>query len=242
MQMDGRELLLAAAHPRARSLAVDSICQEQQPLPVDTCVAGLPWIANPNPFAPQPASLGTSAPSRPWPAGLTLDVAAAAASATASTATTTPAPNRGANSTSRSPLDFNSASAASATSSCNSFGACFSATSATAGSSFSSPASSRNTSPRSRYKKPSMPGRPATKRPVDGGESSDSEESPVAAASNAGQVAAGKLKLPRLDRGAEDFSSVVKNRLQSYTRTGQACDRCKVSLHPHSPLILTLQC
>lgn len=40
--------------------------------------------------------------------------------------------------------------------------------------------------------------------------------------------AAGKLKLPRLERGPDDFSSVVKNRLQSYTRTGQACDRCKV--------------
>lgn len=38
-----------------------------------------------------------------------------------------------------------------------------------------------------------------------------------------------KVKLPRLDRGPEDFSTVVKNRLQSYTRTGQACDRCKVS-------------
>lgn len=38
----------------------------------------------------------------------------------------------------------------------------------------------------------------------------------------------GKTKLPRLERGGDDFSSVVKNRLQSYTRTGQACDRCKV--------------
>ncbi|KAM7202240.1 transcriptional activator protein acu-15 [Rhypophila sp. PSN 637] len=37
-----------------------------------------------------------------------------------------------------------------------------------------------------------------------------------------------KLKLPRLDRGPEEFSSVVKNKLQTYTRTGQACDRCKV--------------
>ena len=41
----------------------------------------------------------------------------------------------------------------------------------------------------------------------------------------------GKAKLPRLDRGGDDFSSVVKNRLQSYTRTGQACDRCKVGPH-----------
>lgn len=38
-----------------------------------------------------------------------------------------------------------------------------------------------------------------------------------------------KCKLPRLDRSApNDFSSVVKSKLQSYTRTGQACDRCKV--------------
>ena len=40
--------------------------------------------------------------------------------------------------------------------------------------------------------------------------------------------ATSKVKLPRLDRGPEDFSSVVKSKLQSYTRTGQACDRCKV--------------
>lgn len=37
-----------------------------------------------------------------------------------------------------------------------------------------------------------------------------------------------KVKLPRLERGPEDFSQVVKDKLQSYTRTGQACDRCKV--------------
>lgn len=37
-----------------------------------------------------------------------------------------------------------------------------------------------------------------------------------------------KSKLPRLERPPEDFSSVVKSKLQSYTRTGQACDRCKV--------------
>ncbi|KAI3396539.1 hypothetical protein diail_12063 [Diaporthe ilicicola] len=39
---------------------------------------------------------------------------------------------------------------------------------------------------------------------------------------------ASKVKLPRLERGPEDFSEVVKDKLQSYTRTGQACDRCKV--------------
>lgn len=44
-------------------------------------------------------------------------------------------------------------------------------------------------------------------------------------------VSAPKLKLARLERGPEDFSNVVKNKLQSYTRTGQACDRCKVRAH-----------
>ncbi|KAK0732355.1 hypothetical protein B0T21DRAFT_313402 [Apiosordaria backusii] len=39
---------------------------------------------------------------------------------------------------------------------------------------------------------------------------------------------ASKTKVPRIERGPEDFSSVVKSKLQSYTRTGQACDRCKV--------------
>ncbi|KAK3392857.1 hypothetical protein B0H63DRAFT_2463 [Podospora didyma] len=37
-----------------------------------------------------------------------------------------------------------------------------------------------------------------------------------------------KAKLPRLERAPEDFSNVVKSKLQSFTRTGQACDRCKV--------------
>ncbi|KAJ0122004.1 hypothetical protein J7T55_002515 [Diaporthe amygdali] len=41
---------------------------------------------------------------------------------------------------------------------------------------------------------------------------------------------ASKVKLPRLERGPEDFSQVVKDKLQSYTRTGQACDRCKQNL------------
>lgn len=33
----------------------------------------------------------------------------------------------------------------------------------------------------------------------------------------------------------EDFSNAVKKRLQSSSRTGQACDRCKVSLEHHNP-------
>lgn len=44
-------------------------------------------------------------------------------------------------------------------------------------------------------------------------------------------ASAPKLKLARLERGPEDFSNVVKSKLQSYTRTGQACDRCKVRVH-----------
>ncbi|KAM0197850.1 hypothetical protein ACHAPI_004582 [Fusarium lateritium] len=77
----------------------------------------------------------------------------------------------------------------------------------------SSPASSRSAiSPRLKSK---MPGRPP-KRAASHGEDDGHIQTP------------GKVKLPRLERGPDDFSSVVKNRLQSYTRTGQACDRCKV--------------
>ncbi|KAH8743945.1 hypothetical protein F5883DRAFT_591251 [Diaporthe sp. PMI_573] len=39
---------------------------------------------------------------------------------------------------------------------------------------------------------------------------------------------ASTVKSPRLERGTEDFSVRVKDKLQSNTRTGQACDRCKV--------------
>ncbi|KAJ6442523.1 family S53 protease-like protein [Purpureocillium lavendulum] len=68
-----------------------------------------------------------------------------------------------------------------------------------------------------------MPARPANsnKRSADGGSGDEDAQQ-----SHNGSAA--RLKLPRTDRGPEDFSSVVKNRLQSYTRTGQACDRCKV--------------
>ncbi|KAF4971231.1 hypothetical protein FZEAL_9899 [Fusarium zealandicum] len=87
-----------------------------------------------------------------------------------------------------------------------------SAPSSAASSAASSPASSRGISPRS---KPKMSGRPP-KRPASNGDDEGPSQAP------------GKVKLPRLERGPDDFSSVVKNRLQSYTRTGQACDRCKV--------------
>ncbi|KAG6038074.1 hypothetical protein E4U41_004608 [Claviceps citrina] len=83
-----------------------------------------------------------------------------------------------------------------------------------------SPASSSPTgiSPRTTRPRATMPSRPA-KRSADGGGASDDD---------AHLSSSGKMKLARADRGPEDFSSVVKNRLQSYSRTGQACDRCKV--------------
>ncbi|KAI7771808.1 hypothetical protein LZL87_006084 [Fusarium oxysporum] len=87
-----------------------------------------------------------------------------------------------------------------------------SASSSATSSARSSPASSRGISPRIKSK---MPGRPP-KRAASNGEDDGTIQAP------------GKVKLPRLERGPDDFSSVVKNRLQSYTRTGQACDRCKV--------------
>ncbi|KAH8754827.1 hypothetical protein F5883DRAFT_687778 [Diaporthe sp. PMI_573] len=60
-----------------------------------------------------------------------------------------------------------------------------------------------------------MPSGRLPKRPADLDESEDNS------------YGTEKAKLPRL-RGSVDFSQVVKDRLQSYTRTGQACDRCKV--------------
>lgn len=63
------------------------------------------------------------------------------------------------------------------------------------------------------------PGRPP-KRP------GDPTDGLVALSDNS--PAGPRLKQARLDRGPEEFSNVVKNKLQSYTRTGQACDRCKV--------------
>lgn len=53
------------------------------------------------------------------------------------------------------------------------------------------------------------------------------------AASASATAAGNKAKLPRFESNSkpqEDFSALVKNRLNSYTRTGQACDRCKVRL------------
>ncbi|KAG5982555.1 hypothetical protein E4U55_001742 [Claviceps digitariae] len=83
-----------------------------------------------------------------------------------------------------------------------------------------SPASSSptSTSPRTTKPRVTMPSRPA-KRSADGGGASDDDAHPSTSS---------KMKLARAERAPEDFSSVVKNRLQSYSRTGQACDRCKV--------------
>ncbi|KAL2168540.1 hypothetical protein VTG60DRAFT_7145 [Thermothelomyces hinnuleus] len=62
-----------------------------------------------------------------------------------------------------------------------------------------------------------MPQPRPPKRPSDAGDGSADSAAP-----------APKVKLARLERGPEEFSNVVKSKLQSYTRTGQACDRCKV--------------
>lgn len=73
----------------------------------------------------------------------------------------------------------------------------------------------------------SMSVRPMTKRPGDGSDPLSLGDDSGYSLSNH-PSADSKLKLPRIERGQDDFSTVVKNRLQSYTRTGQACDRCKV--------------
>lgn len=67
------------------------------------------------------------------------------------------------------------------------------------------------------YEKRMPPGRPP-KRPSDGVNSSLDNSS----------GSSSKTKLPRVERGPEDFSKAVQSKLQTYTRTGQACDRCKV--------------
>ena len=77
-----------------------------------------------------------------------------------------------------------------------------------------------------------MPQARPPKRPSDAGDGPDDAASGP------------KLKLARLERGPEEFSNVVKSKLQSYTRTGQACDRCKVSTHTvaGSPFWLVFRC
>lgn len=46
--------------------------------------------------------------------------------------------------------------------------------------------------------------------------------------SSPGEVNGTPAKLPKAEH-PEEFSNAVKKKLQSSTRTGQACDRCKVT-------------
>lgn len=228
IQPNGCHSLVVSNVPKRPSLAVDSSLVQQ-----------LVWPPDLNPFANprhslEAATTTTNASScqpalRPCaPPGLTLDVSAAAL---------------------LSSPDSIASSAASAASSHFSLGPCFSARGSPS-SALTSPASagsgfSPGSCARPRAQNLGMSGRPSAKRPVERGESSG-EDSPAQSA--AGSQSGAKPKVARVERPTEDFSSVVKNRLQSYTRTGQACDRCKVrrrcgplqlALHPVSPSLFT---
>ncbi|KAJ6781426.1 hypothetical protein PWT90_09980 [Aphanocladium album] len=201
-QPNGCASLVVSNNPKKVSLAtVDSSLLQQ-----------LIWPANLNPFANPGQPIG--APSsrapipRPYLPGLTLDVSTAAL---------------------LSSPDSLASSAASAASSQFSLGPCFSATGSVSSALPSPVSAGSGVSPRScarpKKQKPVMSGRASAKRQVERGESSG-DDSPAPSAT--GSQSGAKPKQARVERGAEDFSSVVKNRLQSYTRTGQACDRCKV--------------
>ncbi|OAA80706.1 C6 transcription factor FacB [Akanthomyces lecanii RCEF 1005] len=208
IQPNGCHSLVVSNVPKRPSLAVDSSLVQQ-----------LVWPSNLNPFANPRHSIDVTATTtnassyppvlRPCaPPGLTLDVSAAAL---------------------LSSPDSIASSAASAASSHFNLGPCFSARGSVS-SALTSPASagsgiSPGSCARPRTQKSSMSGRASAKRPVERGESSG-EDSPAQSA--AGSQSGAKPKVARVERPTEDFSSVVKNRLQSYTRTGQACDRCKV--------------
>lgn len=69
-----------------------------------------------------------------------------------------------------------------------------------------------------------MPSPAAARPPKRPGDGDDSTSPP-----GGGLAQSSKVKLPRIERYQEDFSTVVKSKLQSFSRTGQACDRCKVS-------------
>ncbi|CAH0027703.1 unnamed protein product [Clonostachys rhizophaga] len=65
------------------------------------------------------------------------------------------------------------------------------------------------------------------KRPaVEGDDENDRSKGPIKTAT--APSASGPKKLARGDRAQEDYSAKVKTRMSTYTRTGQACDRCKV--------------
>ncbi|OAA50161.1 C6 transcription factor FacB [Beauveria brongniartii RCEF 3172] len=211
IQPNGCHSLVVSNTPKTASLALDSSLLPQ-----------LVWPPDLNPFAnPRQSFDGGCTPSSCPPVsqpcapgaagGLILDVSAGAL-----------LPSR----------ESIASSEASTTSSHHfSLGPCFSARGSES-SALTSPASAGSAiSPRSgarrrSQKRPStMSARAPAKRSVERGESSG-DDSP--ATSVTGSQNGIKSKVPRVERGAEDFSSVVKNRLQSYTRTGQACDRCKV--------------
>ncbi|KAK2025974.1 hypothetical protein LX32DRAFT_642218 [Colletotrichum zoysiae] len=62
-----------------------------------------------------------------------------------------------------------------------------------------------------------MPSRRPLKRPVEVVESPQDRLEPAS------------VKLPRLEKEPEEFLQIVKTKLQSNSRTGQACDRCKTT-------------
>lgn len=186
-----------------------------------------PQVAD-SPINPFLADSLSGARQLPWaPTSLTLDVSAANLPLSASL-----------------PLSAhsNSLSSVQSTSPLAVFSSCGSASAQGFGSTFSSATTSPPTSSnesslsptslpgerrsRKRPRKRTMAGRPSTKRASDGPDNAYNDN--VSHSTSDSSQNGGKMKLPRLDRGQEDFSSVVKNRLQSYTRTGQACDRCKV--------------
>lgn len=68
--------------------------------------------------------------------------------------------------------------------------------------------------------------RPAT----EGDDENDRSKGPIK--TTTAPSASGPKKLARGDRAQEDYSAKVKTRMSTYTRTGQACDRCKVWMFP----------
>ncbi|EGX94569.1 C6 transcription factor FacB [Cordyceps militaris CM01] len=214
-------LVVSNAAPKSSSLSVDSSFLQQLAWPPDLNPFADPGQAIGNLAAAPPPSHPSAAPPRPFvPAGLTVDVSAAALLSAAAARES-----------------IGSSTAASTVSSQCSIGPCFSARDSVSTAALTSPSStgsSSGVSPRScaAGNKPNaaaaasaMSGRPSAKRPVERGESSG-EDSPAHSAT--GSQNGARSKVARVERSVEDFSSVVKNRLQSYTRTGQACDRCKV--------------
>lgn len=76
---------------------------------------------------------------------------------------------------------------------------------------------------------PASGGPSNSKRPADYDDSDDDHQNPSSSGA--------KMKLPRLGPSGDprQFSKVIKTRLKSCTRTGQACDRCKVCKTRYNP-------